>query len=331
MNNVHPLVSIITATYRNFNHLFQTISSVLSQTYEQIEYIITDDCSDNFPEREINDFISLHSKNGFEYRIIRQVQNVGTVKNLNSAYKAAKGIYIMNLSCGDIFFEKQTISKIVNRIVDRNANLVLTSRILYDYDFHPLCLTPHLEEQSKLQALSSNKEQYRQFIMTRLCGMASGSVMCVSKAIIEEFNYFDESYTYLEDCPFFAKYLWKYPIECAPDIISIWYEYGGVSTSENKGEYAPRYRNDIIRFNRTDRSDHLDCFSLLDRTLLYIDRIRIIAGGFIRNSKWLGFVVQINNHVKRTRNKNKPTDYELKFIESLINNRDLDFNRFYED
>ena len=50
-------VSIITATYKKFDMLFDTIKSVLDQDYSQIEYIICDDCSDAFPEKEIQDYI----------------------------------------------------------------------------------------------------------------------------------------------------------------------------------------------------------------------------------------------------------------------------------
>ena len=47
------LVSIITATYKKFDRLIDSINSVIAQDYSNIEYIITDDGSDDFPYSRI--------------------------------------------------------------------------------------------------------------------------------------------------------------------------------------------------------------------------------------------------------------------------------------
>ena len=39
-----PLVSVVTITYRKFEYIYDTIDSVLNQDYDNIEYIISDDC-----------------------------------------------------------------------------------------------------------------------------------------------------------------------------------------------------------------------------------------------------------------------------------------------
>ena len=110
-NNENPLVSIVTATYKRFEKVLETIKSVFEQDYPNIEYIITDDGSENFPEKEINDFINSNSHENVKcIKIIRSEQNCGTVKNLNKGYRASNGKFIFNLSCGDIFFSKETKS-----------------------------------------------------------------------------------------------------------------------------------------------------------------------------------------------------------------------------
>ena len=65
--------------------------------------------------------------------------------------------------------------------------------------------------------------------------MASGSGVCVKKTLLEKMNYYDESYVYWEDGPFFAKCnLNNIAIENAYDIIGINYKKGGISSCNSK-------------------------------------------------------------------------------------------------
>ena len=52
-----PLVSVVTATYRNFDHLKETMRSVFQQDYPCIEYIITDDGSAEFPADMVDELV----------------------------------------------------------------------------------------------------------------------------------------------------------------------------------------------------------------------------------------------------------------------------------
>ena len=46
-------VTIFTPTYKRFDTLYKTIQSVLEQDYSNIEYIISDDGSPDFPYDDI--------------------------------------------------------------------------------------------------------------------------------------------------------------------------------------------------------------------------------------------------------------------------------------
>ena len=52
-----PLVSCITTTYKKFDYLYQTLDSVFMQDYPNIEIIIGDDGSPDFPEKKIWKYI----------------------------------------------------------------------------------------------------------------------------------------------------------------------------------------------------------------------------------------------------------------------------------
>lgn len=231
MNNTEfPLVSVITATYKKFERLFETIQSVIIQDYPNIEYIITDDGSPNFPQAEIEAYIKIN--NGFKIKVFHAAENRGTVKNLNYALKRCSGKYIFPLSCGDVFWSNDVVRQLIERFITTNCKVLVASRVLYKNNYEPICFLPHYTERKKIEQYN-NIEQYGAIVSGRYFDMASGSAMYYSKAVLEEFNFFDERYFLWEDGPFLSRYLLMYKLTFAYDIISIWYEFGGVSTSSN--------------------------------------------------------------------------------------------------
>lgn len=248
------LISVITMTYKKFERLYETVGSVLAQDYPNIEYIISDDGSGNFPITELEQFVEKNNKKGFSVKILANEKNVGTVKNANRAYKEAKGDFFFNLSCGDVFFDDSTVGRIVDRFNTEKCLLMATSRLMYRGNYEPLCLLPHYSDREKIEKWDTNLKQYEALVGSSFLDMASGSAMYFTREIIEKLNYFDEKYVLWEDGPFLEKYLWDNTLGMAYDIISIWYEDGGVSN----GGVNPLLEKDIALYNMSDRIKHID-------------------------------------------------------------------------
>jgi len=85
-----PLVSIIVPTYNNWRYTYACLKSILERTKGLYEVIVTDDGSkDETP-------FMLKQISGI--RIIRNVQNVGFIRNCNNAAKSARGRYLVFLN-----------------------------------------------------------------------------------------------------------------------------------------------------------------------------------------------------------------------------------------
>ena len=113
-----PMVSVVTLTYKKFEYIYDAIDSVLSQKYPCIEYIISDDGSCNFPQKEIEEYISRHKrKNILKFCVMSSEKNNGTVKNINRAYRFASGDILIPLSADDIFYSDNVVDKIVSIMV----------------------------------------------------------------------------------------------------------------------------------------------------------------------------------------------------------------------
>ena len=59
---MNPLVSIILPTYNNMDTIFNTIKSVMDQSYKRWELIIVDDVSDRSNEILLSQISSLNNK-----------------------------------------------------------------------------------------------------------------------------------------------------------------------------------------------------------------------------------------------------------------------------
>lgn len=92
----NTLVSIITVAYNSEKFIAQTIKSVLSQSHQNFEYLILDDCSTDNTWNIINSFT--------DKRIIavRNDQNLNEYQNRNKAISLAKGHYIIFIDGDDI-------------------------------------------------------------------------------------------------------------------------------------------------------------------------------------------------------------------------------------
>ena len=323
MKKDYPLITIITATYKKFDKLYETMRSVFLQNYPNIELVICDDGSDNFPEEKINSFIEKNKRsNVVSVKVLHSEQNHGTVKNLNNAYKKSSGKYIVNLSCGDVFFETDTVSKITQRFMKTDCRVLVTSRVLYRDKYNYIYMLPHYTERRIIKRFDDNKKQYAAFTAGRYYDMASGSAMYFSRDIIEEIGYFDERYILWEDGPFLAKYLYKYPLEFAYDIVSIWYEDGGVSAKG--GSLHPLLKKDIDMFNNGERVAHVKELSKRDRArMVYMKKSRENKSALEKIRNYIIYFPEVSfyvtmNYIRRFRVKK-----DKQIIERLlIDNKD---------
>lgn len=92
-----PLVSVITPLYNCSKYLEQTIQSVLSQTFQNWEMIMVDDCStDNSVE-----IAQQYAAQDERIKVIQLEKNSGAAVARNTAIEAAQGRYIAFLDSDD--------------------------------------------------------------------------------------------------------------------------------------------------------------------------------------------------------------------------------------
>jgi len=97
MKDSKDLVSFIMSTYNSEETVSKSIDSMLNQTYENIEILIVDDCS-NDNTYKICENYSRTNENIFIYR---NNKNIGLTKSLNKLLNHSKGTYIARQDADD--------------------------------------------------------------------------------------------------------------------------------------------------------------------------------------------------------------------------------------
>ncbi len=112
------------ATYNGEKYLEKQLNSIYTQTYKNIEVIVTDDCSTDKTVEILKQYSKVH---GLKYFV--NEKNIGFVKNFEKAITACKGDYIA-LSDQDDIWEIDKIHILHHQISD--ALLIHSDALLID-------------------------------------------------------------------------------------------------------------------------------------------------------------------------------------------------------
>lgn len=104
-----PLVSIIALCYNHEKFVEECLTSILHQSYPNIELIIIDDRSGDNSVPVIKHWIDEHHYN---CRFIEHQTNLGLAASLNEALSLLKGDYYHPLSCDDVIMPEKTLVQV---------------------------------------------------------------------------------------------------------------------------------------------------------------------------------------------------------------------------
>ena len=111
-----PEISIITPSYNSSKYLNETIDSVLNQTFEDWEWLITDDCSTD------NSVEILEKQTDSRIKVFKTEKNGGAGHARNISLKNATGRFITFLDADD-FWEPNFLEEMINFMKSGNAEL----------------------------------------------------------------------------------------------------------------------------------------------------------------------------------------------------------------
>jgi len=194
------LVSVIVSSYKNSEYLDDCLDSIFSQTYDNIELIVSNDCSDDFDENAIRLYIENNKTDIIRNVIInKNERNLGTVKHCNTLLNLSSGNYVMFIACDDAYNNSDVIKAMVNgfKIVPADVMSIVGQTEMRDKDLNK-CMRLYTDEniQRLINSLSPY-EFYENYLTIEPYFPGGGRIY--KKEAFEKYGKFDEKYYLVED------------------------------------------------------------------------------------------------------------------------------------
>lgn len=128
-----PLVSIITVSLNSEETIRDTLESVLSQTYSNVEYIVVDGLSTDDTINIVESYRIDFGKKGYVIKIISESDN-GLYDAMNKGIATANGSIIGILNSDDFYIDASVIQTVVDRMITERADCLYADLLFVDRD-----------------------------------------------------------------------------------------------------------------------------------------------------------------------------------------------------
>ena len=129
-NNNKPLVSVIMPVYNAEKYLDRSISSIINQTYDNLEILLIDDCSTDNSYNILKEY----AKKDKRIKVFHNQENQHVSETRNVGIRNSTGKYLYFIDSDD-FIDNDYIEHLVNTAEKENADVVVNSEIYkYKYD-----------------------------------------------------------------------------------------------------------------------------------------------------------------------------------------------------
>jgi alpha-1,3-rhamnosyltransferase len=192
------LISIIVITYNSSRYVLETLESAYHQSYQEIELIVSDDCSTDATFSICQEWAESH-KDRFTHIVCTQTPyNLGICGNCNHALTQATGVWVKYIG-GDDCLKSNCIERFINNIhpntffyiCDQEAFNDITKKIIFKYH----TTIPY----------TSARKQLR-YMLTIRYGF-SGNTFFIKRHNLIYLHGFDTQFPMVEDYPIVMKFL----------------------------------------------------------------------------------------------------------------------------
>ena len=228
---MHPQISVIMSVYNEEAYLPESMGSILSQTEEDFEVIVIDDCS---ADRSAEIIESYHDP---RIRLIRSEENRGLTKNLNTALEYCRGRYIARMDGDDISLPKRFAHQMA--YMDAHPDLMLTGT-----------QTQTFGAQNMVWRLSDDSKDLRIRMLLRPV-LAHPTFMMRRELIFEHGFRYDESFRSAQDYDFAQRVSERFDIGIVPEVLLRYRTHGKQISSVSGG--LQRSNADRVRERQLER------------------------------------------------------------------------------
>lgn len=188
----NPLVSVIIPCYNTEKYVEQAVRSIMSQTYKNLEIIITDDCSTDGTFSILQKLAAEDSR----IKLYKNETNLKIVKTLNNMILQANGKYIARMDADDISLPKRIEKQVL--FLEQNSDFSFCGTNAYKID-----------ENEKIVGKSFLPETFEdnKFFL-KFYSTFYHPTMMIHSGVYKK-NLYDQNFLYAEDYELWTRLIFK--------------------------------------------------------------------------------------------------------------------------
>lgn len=211
-----PLVTVITPTYNQADTLAETIESVLSQDYPNIEYIVLDDGSTDHTREVLQRYVGRLKWESHA--------NMGEARTTNKGWSMAQGEFVMALSSDDLILPGLIRKAVAFMQAQPDTLVVYPGYFMID------------THSTALEKVDAPPYDYLHMLGWHRCLPGVGSLIR-RRAFDLESDKRDPAYRYVGDYEYWLRLGLRGPFALLPETLAAWRQHSG-STSVAHGSAA---------------------------------------------------------------------------------------------
>lgn len=240
-----PLVSIVVITYNSSKYVLETLQSAYSQTYQNIELIVSDDCSKDNTVEIIEKWLKENGSRFVKFKLLRALENTGVTANCNRGVKEAHGEWIKLIAGDDILFD-DCIESNYMYVCESHAQIVFSKMKFFcdskDNSYVPSVDYGFFDFPCKKQLkLMLRENEIR-------CTPSS----FIKKDLLNKVSYYDERFPMIEDYPMWFKLLAKGCYLSFMDKYTVYYRKENSITHSEDRYVHPLYLESLEKFYKSE-------------------------------------------------------------------------------
>jgi len=194
-----PLVAVVVVTYNSSKYVLETLESVKSQTYRNIELIVTDDCSKDDTREICEKWLDENQERFVRTSLIVPEKNTGISGNCNRGLSAVNAEWV-KIIAGDDILEDFALSEYMKFVLSDSGIKFVSCQVTVFSDVAEKC---SLITSSEEVFDAPVKKQFK-YLLTR-GNFIIGASMFFNVDIARKIGGFDERFPMIDDYPFFVK------------------------------------------------------------------------------------------------------------------------------
>ncbi len=186
----NPLVSVLIPCYNVENYVAESVSSIIEQTYTNLEIIIVNDCSSDNTSSKLQELADKDNR----IKIYNNATNLKLIKTLNRGIELCRGKYIARMDADDISFPTRIEKQVA--FLEQNSDYDVVSSMFYTFRTGKL--------KYNLYRNPKTYEELQAYILFR-SGICHPAVM-IRRTLFSDLGLrFEEKYLHVEDYALWSK------------------------------------------------------------------------------------------------------------------------------